>query len=585
METDVQREKIPAQYRWDLSVLFPDDDAWEESYERYERRVSELSFDASDVESAESLLHALELRDELRHLDARLYYYTLGRSWEDVTDETAQGRLRRVQQLTDRRDSEFDRLETEIRAQGRPYIESLFTELPELNRYEQYLDDVFRQGEYALDPDVEAAVATLSESLDAPKRILEAMENRQFDPPTVTSPAGESRKLTRVAYRKEIQHPDREYRRRVYEAYRDALIENREIVTQSYLEHFRSKIARADLRGYDSAFTMAVDDLLPTGLIDTLVDGVRAHDGFGKRYERLRDRQEQDELRPWDMKAPLTEHDPEIPYDRATDLVVEALEPLGEDYQQRLEAFLTKRRVDVYPTDTKLDSHPAMACGADGTDAFVFLNYEDDLESLYFFIHELGHKMHYLQARDAQPRVHQRLPLKICELPSFLHEILLVQHLLANTDISNAAVLDSFLRKFPLPAAALGVSFVRDVEQALRAEHDVTPDDLEAMHLAANRAFREPISLEQADGTLWMNYLLSRDPYHPYLYLIGSTSALATARKLRNGTLSPEQYLDFQRAGDSQYPLELLEMLGLAVGSGAVVDTAGEEFERLIEQI
>lgn len=579
------RSEVPERYRWDLSPLFADDDAWQAAYERYERRVSELSFDDADVESADALLAALETREELYLLDGRLWYYALCRSWTDVTDETAKGRLRRVRQLTDRRDGAFEELETALRQAGRESVEQLLAEQPALRRYEQYIDDIFRQGEYALDPTVEAAVAELSENLDAPSRILRAVDDRQFEPPTVTTPDGERRELTSINYRTELAHADREYRRQVYETYRDALVANREVVTQAYLEHVRSHVARADLRGYDSALAMAVDDLVPTGVIDTVVEGVRDHDAFQFRYECLRERRDIDELRPWDVRAPLTDAEPEIPYDEATELVVDAVEPLGQEYQTRLEQFLDGDHVDVYLTPDKLDAHPALACGSEGTEAFVLLNYRADLESLYFFAHELGHAMHYRQAREAQPRVHQRLSWEGSELPSFLNETLLTHHLIEETEISDAAVLDAFVRKLPLPAAARGVAFVRRVENASRNDEDLTAGDLDRLHREEQAAFLDSISFEEEDGALWLEHNLERDPYHPYLYLLGSTCALATARRLLDGTLAAETYLAFLRAGDSEYPMDLLEGLDLDVGTGGVVETAAEEYGRLVERI
>jgi oligoendopeptidase F len=585
MHEDGSRSEVPERYRWDLSVLFEDDDDWQAAYERYENRVAELSFDATDAESADALLAALERRDELYLLDGRLWYYALCQSWADVTDELPKGRLRRVRQLTDRRDGAFEELEAALRQAGREHVEDLLAREPALRRYEQYLDDVFRQEQFALDPAVEAAVAELEGNLDAPSRILQAIDDRGFEPPTVTTPEGAERQLTSINYRTELAHPDREYRREVYETYREALVANKAVVTQSYLEHVRSHVARADLRGYDSALSMAVDDLVPTAIIDTLVDGVRDHDGFQRRYERLADRRAIDQLRPWDLRAPLTDAEPEIPYDEATELVVEAVEPLGAEYQTRLDGFLDDRRVDVYPAPDKLDSHPAFACGSEGTEAFVFLNYKADLESLYFFIHELGHVMHYLLARDEQPRVHQRLSWEVSELPSFLNEVLLTHYLVEETDLPNAAILDSFVRKLPLPTAARGVAFVRRVESAIRNDEDLTAADLDRFHREEQTAFLDSVSFEEGDGALWMEHSLERDPYHPYLYLLGSTCALATARRLLDGKLDAETYRALLRAGDSEYPMALLEQVDLDVGSGAVVETAGEEYERLVEQI
>lgn len=577
-------------YQWDSSLLFADEERWKDAYERYENLIAELSLDESVVAKADSLLAALETRDELYLLDSRLYHYALCQSWIDVTDQTAQGRVRRVKRLTARRDAALDELEAIVRNAGEEQIGKLLEDTPPLQQYEQYLDDIFRRGQYALEPEVEEAISELSEPLDAPSRILQTIDDLSFEPPSLTGPDGETRQLTQITYRSELSHPDREYRRRVYETYRDALFRHHDVVARTYLEHVRSHVTRSNLRGYDSLLAMETDDLLPEAVIDEFVTGVRNRDAFQRRYERIRGNLGVGSLRPWDLRAPLSDTTPEIPYEEATDLVLDAVAPLGEAYQQRLETFLSEPRVDVYPSETKRDV-PAVAFGAEGSEAFVYLNYEADLESLYFFIHELGHVMHYLHARDNQPRVHQRLAWEVGEIPSFLNEILLLNHLCTETEISSDAALDVFLRKLPLPAAARGVAFVRRIEEVIAAEEDIGAEQLDQYHRELQSAFHDQVTFTDDDGLLWMAHNLDRDPYHPYLYLVGSVGALAASRRLRTGELTTDAYLSFLGAGDSAYPLALLDELGfrmdpdvLGSESGVIADAA-REYERLLGKI
>lgn len=573
----------PVSYEWDLSVLFEDNQQWQAAYDRYESRVSELSFDQSDIDDADSLLAALETRDDLYLLGSRIQHYALGRAWMDVTDDQAQARAHRVGPLNARRDAAFATLERAIREAGREHVEALLAETPALEQYEQYLDDVFRRGAYALDPATEAALSELREPLDAPSRILQTIQDRTFEPPTVTRPDGERRELTKLVYRGALAHPDRAYRREVYERYRDALADHREVVARSYVEHVRSRVARADLRGYDSAFDMEVEGLVPDEFVDILVTGVHNRDPFQRRVEILRSELGIDPLAPWDLRAPLSDATPEIPYGDAVEYVLEAVEPLGDAYRRRLEEFLAEPRVDVAADETKRDV-PAMAFGAEGSAAFVYLTYEADLESLYFFAHELGHVMHYLHAREEQPRVHQRLCSQVAEIPSFLHEVLVLDYLRRETGLPSGAVLDAFLRKLPIPAAPRGVEFVRRVEADVRAGDDIGPDRLDAYHRETQSSFHDGVRFREGDGPMWMANNLDRDPYHPYLYLIGSLGALAVNRRLREGELTTDTYLAFLQAGDAEYPMTLLEWLGLD-DPDTLVEAAGLEYEQFLKAI
>jgi oligoendopeptidase F len=580
------REAMPDRYRWDVSALFESDREWERAFERYEERVNRLSFDERVADDPDALARALERRDDLQALGSRLGVYAECRAWADVTDETARARVRRVERVGDRRDAAFRAFESALRAAGRDCVEALVGEHPDLAPYEHYLDDVFRRAAYALDPAAEAAVADLGESLDASARTLRAVADRAFEPPTVTPPDGDEVRLTKAARFEALAHPDRAYRRRAYEAYRDALREHREVVAQAYVDHVRSHAARARVRGYESPLAASMDGLVPPSALRSLVEGVREHrEAFCERYVRLRDRIGVTVLRPWDRRAPLADGDgPEIPYDEATGVVLEAVAPLGDGYRDSLAEFLDARRVDVYPTERKRDV-PAVMFGTNGASAFVHLNYAADLESLYLFAHELAHVMHYRLARAAQPPTYRRLSWHVGEVPSFVHELLLTDHLLASDRVADAAVLDVALRRLSPLAEARGAAFTRRVLADVEADADLAADDIDDYHRETGNAFFEGVAFRDGDGHGWLNLNLDRDPFHAHWYLLGRTCALAVAGRLRRGDLDAETYRGFLRAGDSAYPMDLLATLGLDLESGSVVETAAGEYGRLVDAV
>lgn len=571
----------PLPRTWDLNGLLPADSTWGATFERYEARVEDFDASEIDVTDPTALAAALTTRDELRELGARLEIAAECRSWVDVTDETATSRSRRITSCNSIRESAFEALIDDITGHDHSTIESMIEAEPALEEYAHVIEDAFRQRQYALTPAGETVMGELSDVLAAPGRLLRTVEEHSFDPPTVSGPDGSERTITSRAFSAAMRHPDRAYRKRAYEAYRHALEADCEIRTQAYREHVNAHVREADLRGYESTLAMALDGLISPDAIHGLVDGVRETDAFDGRLEALQTRQGYDDLHPWDLSAPISDGQPAIPYEEAAGLAIEAVAPLGEAYQQRLSAFLSKPRVHVAPEPDKREI-PAAMFGRDGSEPFVFLNYEADLESLYFFVHELGHVMHYLLAKEAQPPVYRRLSWQVGELSSFLHEILLTEHLLAHTDYSETAVLDAFLRKFPLPAAARGVAFVSRVVVTVRESDNLTTEDCRELHYHLQSAFRPSVSFESADGHLWMNHALEREPYHPYFYVVGSVCALAVAAELRKGTIAHEDIRNFLAAGDSAYPLDLLEDLGLNIGSGEVVQTAAGEYERLV---
>jgi oligoendopeptidase F len=579
------RDDVPAAYRWDTTALYDSVEDWEAACEAYADAIDDFSVPDSIATDPDALLDALQGRDHLEELGSRLHVYANLRAFEDVTDDDAQARVRRVKALNADRDAAVKRLESRLREADRAAVESLLANHDCLGTYDHYVDDVYRRAAYALDPAADDALAALEESLDAPARTLRTLADRTFDPPTVGGPDGEDVRLTRQRRNDALTHPDRAYRRRVYEAYRETLADHREVAAQAYTDHLRRHAAEASLRGYETTADESLAAAVPADVRETLTDGILANnEAFCRPYAHRRDRIGVDRLRPWDLRAPLSDASgpPEIPYERAVEAVVEAVAPLGEAYQQRLGEFLDGRRVDVRSTEHKRQI-PAVMFGSDGTDAFVHLNYGADLESLFLFAHELGHAMHYELAREAQPAPYQRISWYGGELPSFLHEILLVRHLLDTDWVPDGAVLDAAVGRLSPLLAARGAAFTHRVVADVEADESLAADDLDRHFRETGEAFFDHVEFTETDGHRWQALNLDRNPFHAYYYVIGRTAALATASHLRDGDLSPADYRAFLRAGDSDYSMDLLASLGVDLSSMGTVKTASEEYGRLVD--
>jgi oligoendopeptidase F len=88
----------------------------------------------------------------------------------------------------------------------------------------------------------------------------------------------------------------------------------------------------------------------------------------------------------------------DLPFREAYDLVVEALAPLGADYQAVLRRALDERWIDPYENEGK--SSGAYSWGTYDTHPYVLMNYHETLEDLLTIAHEMGHSLHtYLSAK------------------------------------------------------------------------------------------------------------------------------------------------------------------------------------------
>jgi len=138
------------------------------------------------------------------------------------------------------------------------------------------------------------------------------------------------------------------------------------------------------------------------------------------------------------------------------------------------------------------------------------------------------------------------------EVASFLHEILLADHLAEfwdGTDAQHAQAV--FLDKLPLYRAACGARFVHTLHRDVADGAEPGPDALDKRHREAASRIDAPIALGENAGAAWQEIDLEREPYHAYLYAVGSLGALAVAQALAAKTLSAQEYQEMLARGRS----------------------------------
>jgi oligoendopeptidase F len=352
MSSVPDRSEIDTEYKWDLGSLFVSDEEWAEAYEQAETRVADLdAFEGRATEDAATLLDLFETYETVMRAVADVSAYARMRRDEDTRDDEAQAMATRAQSLGSTAESAASFIEPELQALDRERLDAMMAEEPALGEYEHYIDDVLRMKPHTRSSEIEGLLADLGEVTDAPGEVYQMLSNADMEFPTVEGPDGDERPITLSNFTTLQKHPDRAFRRRVYEAFYDEWEGVRNAVGTAYRKSVTTDQKLADARNFDTAREASLaGPNIPVTVYDTLVDTVRDNlDTLHRHAELKRDARGLDELRMWDLYTPMVEGEsPDIPYDQAREYVIDAVAPLGEAYQSRLAEGLHSRWVDVY---------------------------------------------------------------------------------------------------------------------------------------------------------------------------------------------------------------------------------------------
>ena len=597
MSTVPEREEIETEHKWALESIFESDEAWTERFEEISGRIEELTaYEGRVTESPDTLLELLELREEIMRDVSQLAVYANLRSSEDTRNQEYQALSGKAQALSSEASSATSYIEPELQELTEHEIQEFVDSEPALEAYEQFFDDVLRAKPHTRSAEIEELLAELGEVTSSPSEIYSMLANADMTFPTVEDPDGEDIEISQGNFTKLQKHEDRQFREEVHKQFYDEWEDVRNTVGTSLKKQIRKDVKVARARNYETAREAALDGPnVPVEVYDTLVETVRDNlDLLGRHAELKADALGVDQLQSWDLYMSLTgEEGPTVEYEQAKQWIIDAVEPLGDAYQQRMADGLESRWVDVYENRGKRSG--AFSSGTYDTQPFILMNYQDDIASMFTLAHELGHSMHSELSADAQPWHDAGYEIFVAEVASTVNETLLTHYLLETVDDDELRlhVLDEYLERFrsTLFRQTMFAEFEQQIHERAERDEPLTPDTFDELYGDLKASYYEPAEVDDQIAREWERIPHFYYNFYVYQYATGISAAVAIVEGIRQdgdaGREAAADYREMLRAGGSVYPIEALELAGIDMTSAEPVESAlsvyGDYLERVDE--
>ncbi|OLZ40852.1 oligoendopeptidase F [Natrinema saccharevitans] len=592
MEIIPDRSEITAEFTWDRDSVYESDEEWRRTVDELSERVEELSnYEGSVTTDASTLLEAFELYETIFRDVETVTVYAEMRHSEDTRDQTAQAMSARAQAFATTARSKVSFLRREIQELTEQEFAEFAAEEPSLERYEVLIDDILRMKPHTRSTEVESLLADLSDVMSAPSAIYSTLTSADITFPTVEDEQNESIGITQNNFSTLLKRSDRGFRRRVYETYCGEWDELRHTIASAYSKQVTTNVKNAHARNYDTARKAALDGPnVPTEVYDTLVQTITdSLEPFHRHLRLKRGALKVDKLHMWDLHAPLMEEDvPEIPYEQACEHIVNAVEPLGETYRDRLADGLNDGWIDVYETAGK--QWGAAHIGSYDTKPFVRLNYKGDVKSMYTFAHELGHAMHSVYSQESQPYIYTHYSTFIAEVASNVNEALLVHYLLETVDDVTlcASILDAYLERVRsmLYSQTMHAEFEHRVHELREAGEPLTADRIDELYRDLKTRYFSPAVVDDHATRQWMRISHFFNSFSVYQYATGISAALAIVEDiLENGTEAATDYRSMLRRGGRGYPLDVLDAVDIDMHRSETIELAIEAYDSWLDEL
>lgn len=587
------REEIDSKYKWDLSSMFPSDEAFEAGLEELKAYCPKLlAFKGKISTSAQALLEFLQLEDKMNLLLYKIINYAERKSDEDTRVAKYQAYVANATSAYTQVGEATSWFAAELLAIPAESVEKFYAEVPALEFYRRKLNKILNQREHTLSAEEEALLARAEELAVQPTNIFSMFDDADLTFDDAVDSEGKTHKLTSGSFVPLLMDADRVLRESAFKQLYSRFGEFRNTSAAILTSQVKNLQFFSSSRKYASSLEAALaENEIPVEVYNNLIDAVHQNFPAFYKYVDLRKRvMGLDELHFWDVYTPLVDDvDMKFTYEEACDLIVKALAPMGEEYVGLVKKGLESRWVDVYETPGKRSG--AYSAGGKGMNPVMLLNFQGGLDDVYTLIHEMGHSLHTYFSSHNQEITYSDYSIFVAEVASTCNEALLSHYLLEHeTDPArHAYILNHFLEGFrgTIYRQCMFAEFERDISQMNADGVALNAEVLsERYGKLCAEYFGPGIELDEEIKLEWSRIPHFYYNFYVYQYCIGFSAAIALSQRiLSEGEPAVKDYIGYLSGGCSKTPIELLRGAGVDMATPDPVNSALKYFGELVDQL
>ena len=584
-----ERRELDPQFMWDLTSMYATDEEWEKALSTLEESIRKAAAFQGRLTDAQSIAAYLDAATELGRTLSNLYCYASMRRSEDTRAEAAQSMYARINANYVKAISAIAFAEPEILSLPQQTLDDI-ADQECLKNHRFTLEKLLRQKPHTLSAAEEQLLAGFGEVFGAPAEIADNLQDADLVFDSVQDGEGHTVEVTGSNYITLQMSQDRTLRERAFRSYYKGYRQHSNTFAAAYAGAVKAATAEAAARHYASSRAMSMaGENIPTEVYDNLVSAVRAHLPAMYRYVALRKKiLGLDELHYYDVYAPLVgERKESYTYGQAQQLVLDAVAPLGEDYQALGKKAYAERWIDVYPNKGK--SGGAYSSGTYDSNPYILMNFTGTLDSVSTLAHEMGHSMHTWHSNHAQPPQYADYTLFVAEVASTVNENLMIEQLLKQEQdpARRLYLLNQYLENFKgtVYRQTMFAEFEREAHAMAERGEALSPAALNSLYAGLVKDYFGPeLVMDEEVQYEWARIPHFYRPFYVYKYATGYSTAVALSEAiLTEGESAVKRYREFLSMGGSAYPLDELRHAGVDLATPAPVNAALDKFERILD--
>lgn len=572
---------------WDLSHLYTDEKAVLEEFDKIKELYLGLSKFDGKLNSKKGVLEYLKYKAEIAKVKEKIDCYLFLRmslNGKDTFPRTISSQLSYfLQDMTPL----SVKLAYEIKANSNIKLNE-WKQDPDFKEFDLILEDVINDKKHDLPKNAET-ILSLNPTYGGFSEAFDCFNDIDLKFGKIKTSDG-IKELTHATYSVFMNDKDAKVRKQAYNKMHKAFANFNYTLGSLYLSNAEQTLYFSKIYKYKSVLeSVCKNDKTDVKVLPTLISVVRENLHQFYRFEELKKQYlKMDEFYCFDNYLDVGELEQKFTYKEGANIVLKALEILGNDYVATLKIALSEGWIDVYEKPAKTSG--GFNLGVYGVHPFILLNWTDEYDSVSTLAHELGHAMHSHYSNTNQPITKSDYSIFAAEVASIVNEILLINYMIKNAKSKQEKIyyINTLLQQFytTLYRQTMFSEFEYFVYQTLENKKPLIVEDLNKKYESLQKDYFGP----SAKRTKYSKFEWSRVPhfyreYYVYKYSTGFISACIIAQNImdkKQGYL--EKYKNFLSSGSSINPVELLKTVDVDITNKKTLESAFKLYKNLLDQ-
>ncbi len=591
----LNRDQVDIRYKWNLADIYSSDAEWEKDFKWVEENICGYkNFEGKVGTSAESLLNCLKFDDSIGIKVERLYLYAMLSKDSDMKVSRYQAMDEKIKSLSVKLSASASFVKPEILNIPAELLSQFITQNNELQVYKHFLDDLTRHKLHTLNEESEKVLAMAGELTMTPYNVFSMFTNADLKFPVIKDDCGNEIEITHGRYYAAMYSKDRSYRQRAFKNYLKPYSEFDNTFMALFNGNLKTNIFNAKARNYNSALEASLSrNNIPVSVYENLINTVNENLQPLHRWAEYKKKTLKiDELHPYDMYVTLFSSDNEKKYsfEDGMKIVYESLKPLGEDYLSSINNAFKNRWIDVYETSSKRSG--AYSSGTTfGVHPYVLLNWTDLLNDVFTLAHEMGHNMHSYYTGKSQPFIYANYSIFLAEVASTFNEALLLEYLISNSKSKQEKLFltEKYLNNITSTfyRQVMFAEFEKTVYEKTESGEALTSEELCKLYKNLfEKYWGSSMIVDNEESYSWARIPHFYYNFYVFQYATGFAASEVLSEKIKvEGEPAIQKYLNFLKAGNSDYSINILANAGVDMNSNEPVVAVAKKMTQLLDEL